>query len=200
MEEIVSKEEIDELKKIKGEVKGMGMRTHADFIIKEEGQEELKKLEDVMAGLGHSIKLKEIKTGEFYPIWLDILTLVVMKKLFNWNDKKFQEMGRFEVKTSSFIRLFLKYLFSPERAIELVPNSWSRYHTVGEFKIVEFSKEKRRAIFRLEKFQCHPLHCQVLIGVLSTTVPMIVNVTNVSCEETKCVHRGDEYHEFLTKW
>ncbi|GAI52915.1 unnamed protein product, partial [marine sediment metagenome] len=30
-------------------------------------------------------------------------------------------------------------------------------------------------------------------------IQMIVG-SKVTSEETKCVHRGDEYHEFLLKW
>ena len=48
MEEIISKEKLDELMKIKGEVKGIAMRENMNFILKEEGSEGVKKLENTV--------------------------------------------------------------------------------------------------------------------------------------------------------
>ena len=61
MEEIIIKKELDELMSLKGEVKGAGIKTHGEFILKEEEEEGLKKLEEIVTKLGYSIKYKEIK-------------------------------------------------------------------------------------------------------------------------------------------
>lgn len=199
MEQIISKQEIDELMKLKGEVKGMGMKTHAEFILKEEGKEGLEKLEETMENLGHPIKFKEIRGTTFYPLGLEALVLVAMQRLFNYDDKKFQEMGRFHSKFSLIIRLFMKYFISFDRMVKESPNIWRKYFTGGELKVVEHDEEKKYAIFRVEDFRFHSLHCQIMTGILAMVVQMMVKGKAV-CEETKCVFRGDEYHEFLLKW
>ncbi|GAI37757.1 unnamed protein product, partial [marine sediment metagenome] len=80
MEQIISKQEIDELMKLKGEVKGMGMKTHAEFILKEEGKQGLEKLEETMEKLGHPIKFREIRGTTFYPLGLEAIVLVAMQR------------------------------------------------------------------------------------------------------------------------
>jgi len=199
MEQIISKGEIDELMKFKGEVRAAGMKGYVKFILKEEGEEGLKKLEDTMASFGYSIKSKEIGTRNYYPIGLWALFLLVIKRLFDWNDEKFQEMGRFALKTSFLTRTFMKYFVSVERLAKEVPKIWRTTYTVGELKVTEFSQEERYIILKLENFRFHPLQCEVLMGVLSGIVQMMVG-SKATSKEKKCIHGGDEYHEFLVKW
>ncbi|MBZ9572269.1 hypothetical protein KJA15_02990 [Patescibacteria group bacterium] len=200
MEQIISKEEFNELMKIEGEVKEEPLKTTLEFVLKEKGKEGLKKLEDTMAKLGYPIKYQEIRSRDLYPIGLMAITLLVIKRLFNFNEEKFREMGRFEAKISSLIiRVFMKFFVSLERMAKATPKMWKRHFTVGDLKTIELNKEKRYAILRLKNFRLHPLHCQALIGYFSSVVEMIVR-SKATCEETKCPFRGDEYHEFLVKW
>ncbi|XOB40899.1 MAG: hypothetical protein ACKKMP_03375 [Candidatus Nealsonbacteria bacterium] len=199
MEQIILKEEFDELLKLKGEVKGTGIKTHGEFILKEEGEEGLKKLEDVMLTLGHPIKFREIKATTSYPFGVEAVILLAIKRLFNYDDKKFQEIGRFHSKSSLIIRLFMKHFVSLERVAKESSQMWRRYFTVGDIEVVEIDKEKRRIIFKVKNFKFHPLHCQILNGSIATIIQMIIG-HKVTAEETKCIHRGDEYHEFLLKW
>ena len=200
MEQIISKEELDNLIKLKGKARGIPFKTQADFILKQEGDEQLKKLEKEMSKLGYPLKYKKMKSMDFYPLGLLAVNMLAIKRLFNYDDKKFQEMGRVEAKTSSLIiRVFMKYFVSIDMMVKKAPEMWRKHYTNGDFKIVEFNKEKRYVVLRIEDFKCHPLFCQDLIGYFPSMVEMVIG-SGVSCEETKCVHRGDEYHEFLLKW
>lgn len=198
MEEIISKEESDELMRVKGETIGVAIREHKKFILNEKGEEGLKKLEDTIVGLGYP-EYRKIKPMSFYPIGLYALTLLVVKRLFNFDNEKFEEMGRFNAKMSIIIRFLMRFLVSVDRAAKEVSAMWKRYYTVGNLRTVEYDEQKRYAILRLEKFRLHPLHCQISKGYFSTILKIIVK-SSVTCEEIKCVHRGDEYHEFLMKW
>jgi len=199
MEQKTLKEEFSGLMKLEGEIRGVAIKSDLDFILKEEGEEGLKKLEETITKLGYPLKHKEINSMDFYPLGLEAITFVAIKRLFNFNDKKFQEMGGSEAKCSLLIRLFMKYFYSIERFAKEVSKIWREYFTVGDLKIIEFNKEKRYVILRLGNFRCHPLHCLSLLGYFPTIVQMIVG-SKASCEETKCVHRGDKYHEFLLRW
>lgn len=200
MEQIISKKEIDELMKIKGEVRGGGMKSYVEFIFKEKGKEGLKELEDMMEKLGYPIKYKEMGTLKFYPIRLEAVTLLAIKRLFNYDDEKFQEMAKFALKLPFIIRrVFMKYLFSPQKLIKEAPEMWKIYYTAGDLEIGKYNVEKRYMIVRLENFHAHPLQCHIIKGYISSAL-QIIHKSPVSCEETKCVHRGDEYHEFLIKW
>ena len=199
MEKIISKKELSELRNLKGEVRADGMKNYAAFILKEEGGEGLEKLEETMADLGYPLKFKDVKAMDFYPVALEAVMLVLIRKLFNYNNEKFNEMGGFFVKTSLFIRFFAKYFFSIERVLQEIPKMWRKHLTQGTLKVVEHDMEKRYLILRIEDFHHHPLHCQILIGYFPAALQMIIKSKGV-CQETKCVHRGDEYHEFSVRW
>ncbi len=199
MEQIISKEIAKKIMEIKGETRGVAPKSYGEFILKEEGEEGLKKLEDMMVELGYPIKYKEIEPMEFYPIGLVAVTLLAIKKIFNYDNNRFQEMGRFGSKIPLIIRIFMKYLGSIEMVVKGVPKMWKKYYTVGNLKVAEYDKEKKYIIVRLENFRLHPIHCQIPIGYFPTLLQMVVK-GKVSCEETKCLFRNDEYHEFLLKW
>jgi len=199
MEQVISKEELNKLMNLKGEVRGMGMKGHAEFILKEEGEEGLKKMEETITNLGYPIKYKEIKLMSFYPIGLEAVTLIVIKKLFNYDDKKFQEMGKFGVKVSFLLRIFTRYFVSLEKFAKVAPGMWKKGGALGDFKIGEYNIDKRCLILRIENFSLHPLYCQVFRGYFSKGLQMIIG-KETTCQETKCTFRGDEYHEFLLKW
>lgn len=198
MKEIISKKELNELMKTKGKTIGVAIREHKEFILKEKGAEGLKKLEDTIVGLGYP-EYRKIKAMSFYPVGFYALTLIVAKRLFNFDDKKFEEMGRFNAKLSIIFRFFMRFLVSLDRAAKGVSTMWRRYYTVGSLRTMEYDEQKRYVILRLENFNLHPLHCQVSKGYFSTILKIIVK-NPVTCQERKCVHRGDEYHEFLLKW
>jgi hypothetical protein len=197
MEDVISKKEFDELMSIKGNIRGLGFKTEAEFVLKEEGKEGLKKLEETMTKLGYPYK--DIKAMEFYPLGLLGAALLVIKRLFNYDDKKFQEMGIFESKSSLIIRLFMRYFVSIDKVAKEAPNIWRKYYSIGNLKVVEYSLEKKYIIIRIENFSLTPILCSVLMGYYLSLVKMIIK-EEVAGKETKCVHRGDNCHEFLVEW
>ncbi len=201
-EEIISKEEFNRFMEINGEVKGVAFMGDA-FILKEEGEEGLKKLYDVIEKLGfpkEDLNNAKLKYKKLYPIGWVAVSLLAIKRLFNYDNEKFQEMGKFQVKTSPFVmRLFMKYFISLKSSINEAPKIWRRYYTVGNLSVVECDEEKRYRVDRLENFNLHPLLCEILKGYFSAMIQVIIK-KEVSCEEIKCVHRGDKFHEFLMKW
>jgi hypothetical protein len=200
MEQIISKEEFDELIRIKGEGKGETFKNEAGYILYKEGKEGLKKLEEVMASVGYPIEYKKVKSTAFYPLGVEATTLLAIKRLFNYTDKDFQEMGRYEPKISPFIiRTFMRYFISIERGIKGIGDVWKRIYTVGELRVADYDLKKKYIVLRLKNFYVSPLHCQDLIGHFAGLLEMILK-TKVECKEIKCSFRGDEYHEFLFKW
>ncbi len=199
MEQIISKEEIDKFKNIKGEIRGMGMRTYVDFVLKREGKSGVEKLEEVVKEFDYPVKLQKIKILGFYPLGLLGVLLVSIKRLFKYSDKEFQEMGEFHVKSSLLIRVFAKYFFSLEKVLSEIPRMWKEHLTVGRMKVVKYDKEKKEIVIRLEEYYFHPLHCEILKGFFLGAFQMALKTRGI-CEETKCIYKGDEYHEFLLKW
>jgi predicted hydrocarbon binding protein len=124
--------------------------------------------------------------------------MICAKRLFDFTEEDFREWGKFGEK-SLLIRLFMKYFVSIERVAKEAPRMWRHNLTVGDINVIEINKEKKSLILKLENFTILPCYCQALSGYFSSIVQMVVG-KEVICEETKCVHKGDDYHEFLLEW
>ncbi len=199
MAEIISKEEFAELMKIKGEIRGVGLKGDAEFIKMKRGDEALKKLDEELAKMNSPIKYNEIKTMGFYSLNWDAINLLLIQRLFNFTEEEIKEMGGFLAKTSLILRLSMRYFVSLSMIAKEAPKIWRKNYSVGDLSVVEFSEEKRYLLLRLENFYYHPLHCLLLIGYFRSVVNMIVGKP-VICEERKCIFKGDSYHEFLLRW
>lgn len=201
MNQILDKKVIQDLMKIEGEARGVVFKTDAEYILKEKGEDGLKKLELEFAKLGFSIKFKEIKSMNFYPVGLRAISLLVIKKIFSFDDEKVKEMGLFATKTSLIIKLFIKYFFSIQRVFfEEAPKIWRKHWTVGELNPIKLDEKEKYGILRVKNFNLHPIYCCYLEGYFSGILQMLIKTQKITCEETKCPFRGDEYHEFLLKW
>ena len=201
MEEI-SKEDINKLMETKIQVRGVVFKTDTEYILAEKGEEGLKKLEEELEKLGHPIKYREIKSMEFYPAGLRALSLLAIKKIFEFDDKKIENMGLVATKKSIIIKLFVRFFLSLERVFfKEAPRIWQKHWTVGELVPVELNEKKKYAILRLKNFDFHPLYCSVYLqGYFAGILQMLIKSSEMSCRETKCSLKGDEYHEYSIKW
>ena len=201
MNQELTKEIAKKLMEIKGKARGVVFKTDIEYILGEKGEEGIKKLEDELGKLGYPIKFKEIKTMEFYPVGLRAISLLVIKKVFNFDDEKIEEMGFFATKKSLIIKLFIRYFLSLQRVFfKESPKMWRKHYTIGELAPVELNEEKKYAILRLKDFNLHPIYCIYLGGYISGLIQLMVKNPKIICEETKCTFKGDEYHEYLIKW
>jgi len=193
MENIIRKEELDELLNVKGEVRGVSLKTQSDFVLEKDGRESYERLKTVLKELGFS--LDEMKPMNFYPLGWERVMLIVIKRLFNYDDEKFVEMGRSEAKVSFIIRLFMKFFVSIDRVVKEIPAMWREYYTVGDLTVSEINKEKRYILLRLKEFPLHPIQFSNLKGYFPSVLQMVVG------KKTKCeIKKGDDFTEFLLSW
>jgi len=201
MEQDIPKEESGRIGKTKKEIRGSAIKSAVDFIFDKKGKEGLKRLKGEMEKLGYQIKFEEISEIRLYPLEMVIAMLTTIKRLFDFNDGDFQEIGRRSVKVSIVVRSLVQFLtpFSFEQIIKKFPEIWKRINPMGKQKVVKFDEGKRYLVLRLEDYRTHPIQCQILIGAFSSLI-QIVSGKETTCEEIKCIYRGDEYHEFILKW
>lgn len=196
---MLTKKEADKLIKMKGEARGIVFKVDWDYINETKGKQGIKKLEAKMAELGFPFKYEEIRSMDFYPLGLYIISLLSTKEVFNFDKKDILEMGASIVKFSLFMKIFFKYFISLDLIAKQVPKMWRKHYTVGEMEMPDFSEEKRYAILRIRNFKDHPVHCILTTGYFVKVAQLVVKAP-ATCEETKCIFRGDEYHELLMKW
>ncbi len=198
--EKVTKKSAEKLMSIEGDVRGMALKSHGSFIIKEKGEEGLKRLEQEMKRLGCPFEYKKIEPMDFYPVGIEALELILAKEIFDFQDKKFEEMGRFGAKSSLIMRFFTKYLFSINTVVKHASKIWRRYYTRGKLEVKVMDPEQRRAVVQLRDFQIHVYHCLHVKGFLESVLKMTLGGRPVKIEETKCISRSDQYHEFIVTW
>jgi hypothetical protein len=196
---MLTKEKVKKLMEIKGEIRGNGLKEDADFILESKGEKGLEELEARMVELGCPVKYREILPMNFYPIALDVISLIVIKEMLNLNDKEVEKMGASAVKFSLFMKVIMKYFVSLKSFANQVSNMWRRYYTTGNLEMPEFSEESKYMVLRLKNFKIHPIYCNIQRGYFSKIAEMLVK-SSVTAKETKCVFRGDEYTEFLLTW
>jgi hypothetical protein len=197
--DILTKEKVQELMKIKGEVRGISLKADGEFILEKKGEGGLKKLETKLSEVGQPIEFKEIKTMNFYPLGLKAIVLLAIKDTFGFTGEDISNMAEFQSKFSLILKTFMKYFFSLERMIKESQNLWRKYYTVGTAKVVEFDEEKRCGVIRVEDFKLHPLHCWVLRGFFRSLVKMMVRAP-VTCVEIECIFKGGKHHDFKLTW
>lgn len=185
--------------RIEGKARGGKFKDDLDFILKENGAEGLRRVEEKLAELGFPLKYKEIKEMEFYPIGLRVLLLLAIKEVFGFSDEKIKMMGMSAAKVSLIMRFFMQYFFSLSKVFKEASQMWKKYYTVGKLIPMELNEEKKFVTLRVEDFNIHPIICPYLAGYFSTVVKMVVK-NSVFVQETKCVFNGGNCHEFLLKW
>ena len=200
MGEEINEEIVKELMKIKGEARGVHLKNDGDFVLKEKGKEGIEKLEKELEKLGCPIKYGKINQFDFYPAGMRIVSLLAIKKVFDWPDEKIEELGTYAMQVSWIIKLFAKYFFSIERTFKEAPKIWSKYFTIGEIEVGDYDLSKNYTVLKLKNFNLHPVYCRCLKGVLLGVVRMIVKSKEITCEETECFFRNGKDHKFLVKW
>ncbi len=201
MEQKLTKEQAQKLMNIKGEVRGVTFKTDIEYILREKGERGLKEVEQALEKLGVNLKYKDINTMDFYPVGLRVLSLLVIKDVFNFSNDKIKEMGLFATKVSLIIKLFTRYFLSLQRVFfKEAPRIWKKHWTVGTLLPVELNEKEQYAIIRLKNFNLHSIYCHYLGGYFCGVLQLIIKSTQITSEETKCSFLGDEYHEYLIKW
>jgi len=199
MEEIITKEIAQNLMKLKGEARGTHFVNDAQYVLENKGDEGLKKVEQELERLGCPMRYKEIKNVDFHPIGMRAISLLVIKKVFNWEDKRIKNLCSFATKTSMIIRLYLKFFYSIEKMVEMAPKLWKDYFTVGSLKVTEYDKQRKRVVLRVEDFVLHSIYCRCLEGFFGGIVKMVVGAKSVNCKETIC-SVSENCHEFVVTW
>jgi predicted hydrocarbon binding protein len=194
-------EPIESLKQIEGFVKAVVLQTDKIYIDIQKVQGGVSLVEEEMGKMGFPFRYNTlISPIELVPLSVRIASLLAIKKVFHLEDEHIREMGRLATKSSFFTKLALRYLVSLEKMAKEIPRHWQRHYTVGFIDPGELHEDEHFFIVRLRDFKTHTIFCTYLSGYILGVVELIGNYTNLAVQETKCQHRGDEFHEFRVTW
>ncbi len=206
MDKIISKELAKKLMEAEGEIRGALFRSDATFVLQEKGKEGLKKVEEETKRLGCPIRYEEMSSMRFYPIGLEAISLLTIKKMLGFPDEKFKEMGAAFPKRSFALRLtsrLLSFMKDPKKSYQSSMEVWKEFVTAGKFEVISFDDKDGggSAKFRIKGLNVHPLQCIYLTGAIASFQELgRGRGKKVNCQETKCTFKGDEAHEFLITW
>lgn len=195
----VTQEEIERLKTIEGEVRGVVFKTDEHFLLKNVGEEGVLKVEEELKKMGVELSYKDVERMEFFPIYLRVFSLLAISKVMNYGEEEIREMGKKAPRVSFLIKFFTKYFLSSEKTLDRVTEIWGKHYTTGRVEAVEVNEEEGRAIFRLHDSNFHPILCDYLLGYFSSIVAMVIG-EKVEEKETKCYFKENDFHEFYMTW
>jgi hypothetical protein len=197
--ENLNKETVEKLIKKKGNVKGEAIKSHHDFIFSKEGEEGVKKVEEKMQEVGHSLDFSKITIHKMYPASLAILVVLSAREVFNWDEKIIKEWGMFNLKNSFILKGFLRYFVSPKMLVKILPTFWEKEYDFGLIEAEEI-KDEKKIIIKVKDYDLHPVNCIAFIGMAEEIMKYVTRAKKVMVTETKCLYRGDEYHEYSVNW
>ncbi|MEA3458255.1 MAG: hypothetical protein U9R21_06205 [Candidatus Thermoplasmatota archaeon] len=195
----MKKKELDRLMEIKGEVKGVVFQTDAKYVLEKEGEEGLKKLEERVKELGYPINYEKGEALDSHPIGLRVISLLLIKDTFGWPDSEIKRMGYVAPRTSFIAKLLMRFFVSFKKIITEAPRYWTKHYTIGSLEVINLDEETKDVTIRLKDFEIHPILCPYYRGYFEMMHEFATGTTGVESKETKCMFKGDPYHEYVFK-
>jgi predicted hydrocarbon binding protein len=196
----ITDEDINKILSAEGEVRGVVFKTDRQFIIDTAGDEGIKKVEAELEKMNCPFNYEEEADNmSFYPLGMRVISLIAIERAFSLNKDGVTKMGSGAPKFSLMIKFFMRYFLSAEKIMEKAGEMWEKHYTVGKLEPIEMNTEEKFIRARIYDINLHPIFCDYLMGYFSSVIKMGVG-EEVEPEEIKCIHRGDDYHEFTIRW
>ena len=200
MAEKVTQKTVDKLKQIPGNVRGAVILGGVEFLKREGGEKAIEKFKQRIKELGLDISPEKLKPMQFYPEHLSVLVILLSAEILNLDQKGVFRMGQENLKHSFFMKLFIHYFVSLRRTFNETPKYWQKHFDFGEIEPVELNEKERYIVVRVKGYKFHPIMCTYHAGYFLKVAQMALGSKEVTIEETKCMFRGDPYHEFVLRW
>lgn len=196
----LTKEEVQKIAKIKGDVHGSILKAYYNFIVDNIGEDGARKVEERLKELGCKITFKEAFTFKWYPKAYSSLICLAFLETVGWDEKDAFKVGYAAPAYSTLTKLLMNYL-SIERVLKESNRHWRQHFNFGEIKCVDYDKEKNYALLRLYGFKkFHPTVYIYILGYLTRLIEMATKSENVEVKQIKSLYDNDPYDEFEVTW
>jgi hypothetical protein len=198
---MLSKEKVDEMMKLKGNVKGVILKGHFDYIRDLKGEKGIVLVEKRLKELGYPTKAKEIIPTNWYSEALACLIVLVCAEVFNWNQEDVREMAYQSPKYSFIVKLLMQHFVDIEKSFKLAPIYWRKNFDFAKMEVGGFNKKEKYGIIRLVNFhKYHPLICEYHRAYFKKIAEIMLGQRKVEVLHSKCLFRGDDCEEFKITW
>jgi len=197
----LNKEEIKKILEIAGKARGAVFQTDARYVLEKKGKKGLEILKEEIKKTGQPISYDEkISATSWYPLSWRVLSLLTIQRIFNWGEKEIFEMGTQAPKYSFIVKALLKYFVSLEKTFTESAKYWEEHYSVGKLGASEIDIKGKHLVLCLKDFKTHPILCPYFKGYFKAVAQFSVKTEKMTIKETKCMFRGDPYHEFVIDW
>ncbi len=197
---MVTKKEAARLMKLKGRVRGAAFETDVEYLKAKYGDGALDKITAAIHDLGYDLDYGNLDSMAWRPLGLRALSLRLMEGIFAWTEDDIRAMGDAAPKYSFIVKLLMKFFVSPKVAFSHAPEYWTKHYDVGRLESVSLDEERRSAVIHLTDFSVHGTYCRYLEGFFGRLFKFMFPRSEVNIKETRCMCKGDSYHEFLINW
>lgn len=199
---MIDSKKIKEVKKIKGKARGITLNTDLEYIQSLKAPKKLEEVKKTAKKIDPEFDYDKIKGVNWYPLWWRILSLIIIKEVFDWGDEEMIEMGRKAPKNSFVTKIVLKYFVSIKKTLQEGIKYFSKHYYPGYFEPVEYNQKEKYVRYRLKNFKAHPIICTYFLGYFETVGMLGNSGRPTKVKEVKCPFKNkkDTYHEFITEW
>jgi predicted hydrocarbon binding protein len=195
------KKTIERLKSLEGNIRGCCLKSMVDALLEAKEEKFLPAIQQKLTEYGFEEDLRKIGALKWYPVAFIIASIFSFYEVLNWEESDIKEAGRNCPNSSAQILFRLSvYTISFEKVFQKLSYFWQKLVGLGELESVELNEEEKYGIVRIKKFPIHPLYCVFIKGFGEGFGKLLIKSEKVSVEETKCIHKGDKYHEFVVRW
>ncbi|MBD3286844.1 hypothetical protein GF359_09445 [candidate division WOR-3 bacterium] len=197
-----------------GEIVGSVRRKHATgndkgdyfeplrmWVVDTLGKASLKRLKELV-GAEIATPLDGADPDRWYPTAYSARLYEALYDLVGKDEEKIRDFARFYLyeRTKGFMRVLMTFA-SPMQLALRVGRMWQRFHDTGraQVEIIDADKSETRAKLTILDWWASPANCLVNTFFYEEMV-RIAGGKHVYCEETHCVHRGDDFCRWEIGW
>ncbi len=182
---------------ISGKVRGRVLLSSFDYIEKREGAEGVRRIEEELNFLKHSISRSGIKKRKWYKEGLSVLVIMTAQEFFFYRNDDVFDMG---VSALSF-SLLQKTIFFKKRSlshcVKEIKGYWKDNYDFGSVDVVDLIEKERSFKIRLYDYRFHSLIVREYIrGCFFALIKRHFKDEDVSIELIKSVFQGDSFNEY----
>lgn len=196
----LTKEEVQRILKIKGNVSGMIFNAFHQYVLEIKGKEGVASIESRLKELGFPLDFRKYSSFRMYPESNACLICLAILEYFDWDEEKAFDIGYEAPLYSLFTKVLMKYV-SVERLIIEGPKHWKRYYDIAEIRCTEYDLKNGIAVMRLDGFKkFHPVVYNYIKGYLTKLIEIATKTKKVTTTQTKSLYNNDAYDEFKICW
>jgi hypothetical protein len=154
-----------------GKLRGVVLRTDADYVRKHYGEQALACVEIVTTEMGAPIVYDSIKAMAWYPASLRGISLLAIMRVLDFQDEDLRQMGWAAPRNSIITKLMMRYFTSLRMLVDRLPAYWRRNYEVGSLsgKLSDHSAQ-----LLLEGLEIPPKMFPYIEGYFTSVVSMVI--------------------------